>query len=58
MSLRSLRRTASAFVDLSRVAFHVGAGVLDAARLLFGSGPERLPTLTSRELEGCGLPGF
>jgi len=58
MSVRSLRKTASALADLSRVAWQVGAGVVDAARLLLGSGPQRLPTLTSRELEGCGMPGF
>jgi hypothetical protein len=58
MSLRSLRRTAAAIAELSRVAWQVGAGVVDATRILFGSGPRKLPTLSSRELEGCGLPGF
>jgi len=58
MSLRRLRKSATALMDVSRVAWHIGAGVVDATRLLFGSGPQRLPTLTSRELEGCGMPGF
>jgi hypothetical protein len=38
--------------------WQVGAGIVDAARILVRGDARRLPTLSSRELQGYGLPGF
>lgn len=58
MPLRTVRRTSSLVVEASRVLWQVGAGIVDAARILVRGDARRLPTLSSRELQGYGLPGF